>query len=65
MRNWKTTAAGFAQFGAILFRELGYALDSDPSTNLDVNLLMTSAAILWGLWSSRDWNVTSENSGLK
>jgi hypothetical protein len=62
MKNWKTTAAGFAQFTAIIFREVGYVLDSDPATNLDFNLLFTSAAILWGLWSSRDWNVSSEQS---
>jgi hypothetical protein len=54
MKNWKTTLGGVATFAAVLFGQIGAALDNNPATVADWSLLIPAGAICWALIKAAD-----------
>jgi hypothetical protein len=63
--SWRTTVAGVVAFLSVLFGELNAAMDSDPETVANWNLVVAAGGVLYGLWKARDNAVTSEKAGAK
>ena len=62
--NWRTTSAGLVAL-SILIGELSKAIDGNDNTSVSWELVTMNAAIVWGMFSARDSNVTSERAGAK
>lgn len=63
-KSWKTTVAGILLIVAALAKALSAMLDGDASTVADWNELI-GIIMGAGLLSARDYNVSSEDQGLK
>lgn len=60
-----TTWAGILTFVTLLATQLGFLFDADPSTNVDVPvIIMAFWSLITGILS-RDNNVSSEQAGAK
>lgn len=64
-KSWKTTAAGIVGGLAIILTQIGFVLDSDPATVLDMAALASGVGLLGLGWFSRDNDVSSEDVGNK
>jgi len=65
MKSWKTTLTGALQLLIVLANEGVSLADSDPLTNPNWSLVITSIIIFVGLVKARDNDVSSENAGAK
>ena len=63
--SWKTTVAGTAAILAAISTAAYAMLDADPETNPNWGEVSAQIAIGIGLLKARDWNVSSEQEGLK
>jgi hypothetical protein len=54
MKNWKTTLGGVATFAAVLFAQIGAALDSDPATVANWQTLIPAGILCWSLIKAAD-----------
>lgn len=65
MRSNKTTFAGILAIVAAIATALTAQFDADPLTTPDWTLVGSSIMAGLGLIFARDWNVSSEDEGLK
>ena len=66
--SWKTTAVAIFVFVGVVAKVAVAALDNDPATVADFNLVIESAMALLialGLLSARDADRSSQDSGLR
>ncbi len=64
-KSWKTSVFGAGGVVAIVGAVLNALFDGDPSTNVDWITTLAGLAPSIGLMFSRDYNVSSEQSGIK
>jgi len=62
LTNWKTTVAGAIAASAVIMPQVNYYLDDDPTTNMDIKIIMGALAILFGFAVSRDGDKSSEGN---
>lgn len=62
-RSPRTTAAGILGFVAVLATQLQHALDTDPATVADWNVVVGAAIFAFGFILSRDNAVNSRKAG--
>ena len=60
LTNWKTTVTGIVAAGVIILPQVNNHLDDDPTTNMDVKLIIGALAILCGFATARDGDKSSE-----
>jgi len=65
MKSWKTTAAGWAGFGAVLLAALSAAFDGDAATVANWEPVLALGMVALGLTTARDNDVSSEQAGAK
>ena len=53
-KNLKTTIGGVLAGVAIIFTQIGYALDDDPATTLSVVAIGGAIALVWALFQAGD-----------
>ena len=64
-KNWKTTAAGILGAIGILSTQLSAILDDDPTTSLDIKVIVTALGVLGIGFLARDKDVSSKKSGIE
>lgn len=63
--NWKTTAFGIAQLMVVLGGAAVALLDDDPSTTINIELVVASLLVaLQGIWA-RDADKSSQDNGIR
>jgi len=60
LTNWKTTAAGVVTAGAIIFPQVQYYIDDDPTTNPEWKIVLGAVGVLLGFAASRDGDKSSQ-----
>ena len=63
MKSWITTIFGIAQFVVVIGTQVMALTDGDPSTGMNIEAIMASAAVLGIGINARDNNKTSESAG--
>lgn len=63
--SWKTTLAGIATILTAVGNAVKALVDNDPSTSVDIGVLIAAITAGIGLIMSRDNKVTSEQAGAK
>lgn len=58
--SWRTSMAGLFAGLSILIGQASALLDSDPSTNVDISVVIGTIAAIIAAFSARDERVTSE-----
>lgn len=62
LKSTQTTIAAVLTAVATILNMLALALDGNPETNPDWDLVVMAIAVVWGFLVSRDADVTSEKS---
>lgn len=65
MKSWKTTSAGIVGAIALALPELQAAIDGNPDTIADWNVVAAAVLVLVGFIFARDNSVSSERAGVK
>lgn len=65
MKSWKTTLAGWLAGLAMIFGQVGAALDDDPETQPSIEIIIAGLAFIGGGTLARDNSVSSERAGAK
>ena len=53
-KDLKTTIGGVVAGLAIVFTQVGYALDSDPATTMSITAIVGALGLVWALFSAQD-----------
>lgn len=64
-KSWKTTTGGLIGALTLALPQIQAAIDGNPATVPDWNVLLGAIAMGIGLMSARDNNVSSEQAGAK
>lgn len=59
----KTTIAGIMVAIAAIISNVSFLIDADPMTNIDWSIIAAEVAVIYGLITARDNDVTSEETG--
>lgn len=59
LTNWKTTLAGAIAAGAVILPQVANHMDDDPTTNMDIKIIVGALAVLFGFAASRDGDKSS------
>jgi hypothetical protein len=64
-KSWKTSLAGIATIGVVVFAALEAQFDGNPLTTANWGAVVASVIAGIGLLAARDNNVSSEEAGAK
>ena len=53
-KDLRTTIGGIVAGLAIIFTQVGYALDSDPATVISWSAIAGAVGLMWALFSAKD-----------
>lgn len=65
MKSKETTIAGVLAAIALIFGQAANLLDDDPTTTLEMSVVLAAIGIIIGFWRARDNNQSSEKVGAK
>ena len=61
--SWCTSMAGLFAGLTIILGQVSAVVDSDPTTNMDVSIIVATIAAMIAAFSARDDKVTSRQAG--
>lgn len=65
MKSWRTSVAGAITGLVMILPEISSAVDGDPATIADWNIVAAGIGLFVALFSARDNKVSSETAGAK
>ena len=63
--SWRTTGSGVGAIFVLLGTAIGALVDNDPTTNINLGVLIPALMLAFGNIMSRDNKVSSEDAGIK
>ncbi len=64
-KSKETTLAGMMAAIALIFQQVANLLDDDPTTTMEISIVIAAIGIVIGFWRARDNNKSSETVGAK